>query len=103
LALFFRATPVLGPKTPKIGFVWRGADIAGPWFWALAFWVCFGLRASVSGFASVARSRPIGFVFHATLIFGPKTAEIGFVWRIGPRDVASPGPVIALPQIINDP
>jgi hypothetical protein len=35
-------------------------------------------------------ARPIGFAFAATLVFGPGTLGIGFVWRIeGQRSRAS--------------
>jgi hypothetical protein len=39
----------------------------------------------------------------ATRVFGRKTPEIGFVWRIEGRDGPPPATAIALPQIINNP
>jgi hypothetical protein len=50
-------------------------------FGAFGFWACFEFRASNFGFAGLARNWPIGFGFHVTLVFSPKTRQIGFVWR----------------------
>jgi hypothetical protein len=71
-------------------------------FGTLGFWVCFELRASDFGFAGFARSRPIGFVFSPTLVLGPKTRQIGFVWRNGYAAGAPAAAAIALPGIINN-
>jgi hypothetical protein len=43
----------------------------------------------------------IGFVFDTTLIFSPKTGQIGFVWRTWGRDHPPPATAIASPQVIN--
>jgi hypothetical protein len=73
-----------------------------PGFCAFGFWASFELRASDFAFAGLAGAGPIGFVFHGTLIFSPKTRQIGFVWRIADRDRPPPATAVALPRIINN-
>jgi hypothetical protein len=46
---------------------------------------------------------PIGFVFSPARVFGPQTAQIGFVWRSADMGGPPPASAIALAQIIDNP
>jgi len=89
LALFFNSTPIFRPKPPKLGLFGtlclRAGDAqTGP----AENWLCLTrLHPGVAVVHATGRSGAsalllgIGFVFTVNLIPGPKTHEIGFVWR----------------------
>jgi hypothetical protein len=130
LALFRDTTLHFRPKNGEIGFVWvcsdrpkRPPQVAKSLFqralqpfrilrigfvWSSVHTIGARLSFRLSVIArrlGTRQSRPfrIGFVFTPTRVFGPKTRQIGFVWRTGGSERQHPAIAIALPQIINNP
>jgi hypothetical protein len=81
----------MGGSAGQIGFVWRAGCGAGAYLVKRISYLESPIGNPQSPIAGVSPAL-IGFVFSATLVSGPETVQIGFVWRGGLMVCAHPAP-----------